>query len=100
MLRGRIAVYAAAVSGRPWAGYVRVSRVGTRGGESFRSPTDQTAEIEAWAARRGEHVQMLPPELDASGGTMSRYRGGGAARGIRPVWPDTDAPGVLRVHDG
>lgn len=72
MLRARVAVYAAAVSGRPWAGYVRVSRVGTRAGESFRSPTDQTAEIQAWASRRGEHVEMLPPELDASGGTMSR----------------------------
>lgn len=72
MLRARIAIYAAPVSGRPWAGYVRVSRVAGRGGESFRSPTDQTAEIQAWARRRGEHVEMLPPELDASGGTMGR----------------------------
>lgn len=36
----------------------------------------------------------------AGTGLVDRYRGGGAARGIRPVWPDPDAPGVLRVHDG
>ncbi len=55
-----------------WCGYVRVSHVGERSGDSFRSPEDQTASIQAWAKARGETVVMLPPELDASGGDSSR----------------------------
>jgi len=55
-----------------WCGYVRVSHVGERSGDSFRSPEDQTASIQAWAKTRGETVVMLPPELDASGGDSSR----------------------------
>ena len=33
----------------------------------------------------------------AGTGLVSRYRGGGAPRDIRPVWPEPDAPGVLRI---
>lgn len=57
---------------KPWAGYVRVSHVGGRGGDSFRSPDDQRREIEAWARRRGEPLIMLDPELDESGGRADR----------------------------
>jgi DNA invertase Pin-like site-specific DNA recombinase len=55
-----------------WCGYVRVSHVGERSGDSFRSPEDQTTSIQAWAKARGETVVMLPPELDASGGDSTR----------------------------
>lgn len=57
---------------KPWCGYVRVSHVGERSGDSFRSPEDQTATIKAWAQARGETVVMLPAELDASGGDDTR----------------------------
>jgi len=57
---------------KPWAGYVRVSHVGGRAGDRFRSPDDQAREIEGWAARRGEPLVMLPPELDESGGRADR----------------------------
>lgn len=56
----------------PWVGYVRVSHVGGRGGESFRSPTEQSERIEAWARMRGEAVTVLPAELDESGGRIDR----------------------------
>lgn len=57
---------------KPWCGYVRVSHVGERSGDSFRSPEDQAASIEAWAKARNDTVVMLEPELDASGGDSSR----------------------------
>jgi DNA invertase Pin-like site-specific DNA recombinase len=57
---------------KPWAGYVRVSFVGERGGDSFRSPEDQAATIQAWANARNEPVQILTPELDRSGGDTNR----------------------------
>ncbi len=56
----------------PWAGYVRVSHVGGREGESFRSPQEQSERIEAWARSRGEQVVLLEPELDESGGRSDR----------------------------
>lgn len=59
-------------SERPWCGYVRVSHVGERSGDSFRSPEDQEASIQAWAKARREPVVMLTPELDASGGDNTR----------------------------
>ena len=57
---------------RPWLGYVRVSFVGGREGDAFRSPRDQEAAIREWAARRNEPVEMLPPELDQSGAATDR----------------------------
>ena len=51
---------------------MRVSAVGGREGESFRSPDDQAAAIRAWAKARGHSVEVLPPELDESGGRDDR----------------------------
>lgn len=56
----------------PWAGYVRVSFVGGRQGDRFRSPRDQADSLRAWAAARREPIEILEPDLDESGGTMDR----------------------------
>lgn len=56
----------------PLAGYTRVSHVGGRRGDSFHSPDDQEHEINGWAARRAERVEMLPPELDGKGSDPNR----------------------------
>ena len=56
----------------PWAGYIRVSHVGGREGESFRSPREQAERIQAWARSRGEKVVLLEAELDESGGRADR----------------------------
>lgn len=55
-----------------YVGYVRVSHVGGRSGESFRSPEDQANAIRDWAARAGQSVEILAPELDESGGNPDR----------------------------
>jgi len=57
---------------KPWVGYVRVSHVGGREGDSFRSPEEQADRIRAWARSRGENVVVLDPELDQSGGRLDR----------------------------
>ena len=54
-----------------YAGYVRVSRVGDRA-ETLISPQLQEREIREWAKRRGVSVEMLPAELDRSGGDDTR----------------------------
>lgn len=54
-----------------WAGYARVSRVGDRA-ETLISPELQTERIQAYAAARGLQVEMLPAELDVSGGKVER----------------------------
>jgi DNA invertase Pin-like site-specific DNA recombinase len=53
-------------------GYIRVSRVAGRSGESFISPGEQRAAIEDWARR--SHVEILEwhEDLDQSGGTLDR----------------------------
>src|SRR5919197_540526 len=56
----------------PWAGYIRVSHVGGREGEAFRSPQEQAERIQAWARLRGEEIVLLDPELDQSGGRADR----------------------------
>lgn len=53
-------------------GYVRVSRVGGRSGESFISPHVQREQIEAWAKSRGHEVIAWHEDLDQSGGTIDR----------------------------
>ena len=53
-------------------GYVRVSRVGGRSGESFISPDEQRREIESWASRHGHEVVACHEDLDQSGGTIQR----------------------------
>src|ERR1022692_214266 len=52
--------------------YVRVSKVAGRTGESFQSPEQQRQQIESWAQAHGHTLIWHAPELDASGGTMSR----------------------------
>jgi site-specific DNA recombinase len=58
------------VSQRPLAGLVRVSRVGLRDVESdrFHASDDQVSEIKRYAAAHGVDAEILPPELDISGG--------------------------------
>ncbi len=53
-------------------GYVRVSRVAGRSGESFISPSEQRAAIEAWAKGTGTEIVEWHEDLDYSGGTLDR----------------------------
>jgi len=53
-------------------GYVRVSQVRGRGGDSFISPVVQREQIEAWAALNGSSVGVMFKELDRSGGSWER----------------------------
>jgi DNA invertase Pin-like site-specific DNA recombinase len=53
-------------------GYIRVSRVGYRGGERFISPSVQRDQIVGWAAGRGAHLLEIWEELDESGSRVSR----------------------------
>lgn len=57
---------------RPVDGYIRVSRVGDRSGESYISPAIQRNALEAWAAERGVELVVHEPEENVSGGTMDR----------------------------
>jgi site-specific DNA recombinase len=54
-----------------WAGYRRVSRVGERE-DTLISPELQGERIMAYARSRGIEVEMLPAELDVSGGKLER----------------------------
>ena len=49
------------------AGYVRVSQVGARGGDTFLSPDLQRERIQAWAAYRQHEVVEWYTDLDVSG---------------------------------
>lgn len=60
------------MSGVKVIGYVRVSRVGGRQGDSFISPALQREQIEAVARREGLTVVEVIEELDASGGDATR----------------------------
>lgn len=53
-------------------GYIRVSQVRDRGGESFISPDVQRERIEAWAAHRGAQVAEWHVDLDQSGARDDR----------------------------
>jgi DNA invertase Pin-like site-specific DNA recombinase len=53
-------------------GYVRVSRVGYRGGERFISPSVQKEQIAAWAQARPATVLEVWEELDESGEVFDR----------------------------
>jgi DNA invertase Pin-like site-specific DNA recombinase len=53
-------------------GYIRVSKVGKRGGESFISPSEQRAAIEAWTRSTGTEILEWHEDLDESGGTLDR----------------------------
>jgi site-specific DNA recombinase len=52
--------------------YVRVSKVAGRSGSSFISPEVQHEQIERWAQAHGHTLTWHEPELDVSGGSMSR----------------------------
>jgi site-specific DNA recombinase len=56
----------------PVDGYVRVSRVGDRSGESYISPDVQQRALERWAAERDVQLVLQEPEENVSGGTMDR----------------------------
>jgi site-specific DNA recombinase len=56
-------------------GYVRVSRVGGRGGDRFLSPDLQREEIGRAAAREGLEIVEVIEELAASGGGSTRPGG-------------------------
>lgn len=53
-------------------GYIRVSRVAGRSGESFISPDEQRAAIEAWARSTKTKILEWHEDLDQSGGTLDR----------------------------
>ena len=53
-------------------GYVRVSQVGGRSGESFISPLVQREQIEAWCIARGFALGEMLEELDESGARSDR----------------------------
>ena len=53
-------------------GYVRVSRVAGRSGESFISPHDQRARISAFAKAQGHEVVEWFEDLDVSGSKLDR----------------------------
>src|SRR3954469_9557757 len=53
-------------------GYIRVSQVAGRSGDSFQSPTQQRESIEAWAKANGVRIGAWHEDLDKSGGTMDR----------------------------
>ncbi len=53
-------------------GYIRVSRVAGRGGESFISPDEQRSAIGAWATATKTTIVEWHEDLDQSGGTLDR----------------------------
>jgi DNA invertase Pin-like site-specific DNA recombinase len=53
-------------------GYIRVSQVGRREGESFISPELQREQIEKWAALRGVTIANWETDLDRTGTVLSR----------------------------
>jgi|tagenome__1003787_1003787.scaffolds.fasta_scaffold20951342_3 site-specific DNA recombinase len=55
-----------------FAGYVRVSRVGGREGESFLSPTLQRERMETWCASQGHDLLSIAEDLDVSGASTNR----------------------------
>lgn len=53
-------------------GYIRVSRVGGRAGDSFISPDVQREQIARYAQLHGHEVVAFHEDLDQSGGTINR----------------------------
>jgi DNA invertase Pin-like site-specific DNA recombinase len=57
---------------RPVDGYIGISRVGDRSGESYISPDVQRRALEAWAAERGVDLVLHAREENVPGATMDR----------------------------
>lgn len=53
-------------------GYIRVSRVAGRTGDSFISPAVQREQIEGWAKMRSVNIAAWHEDLDQSGGKINR----------------------------
>ena len=47
-------------------GYIRVSKVGDRSGDSFISPEVQEGDINGWGVLRDVKIVMQEPDLDTS----------------------------------
>jgi DNA invertase Pin-like site-specific DNA recombinase len=76
-------------------GYIRVSKVGGRSGDSFQSPGEQRRAIEHIVALTpGAGVSEWVEELDQSGGTMNRA---GARRAIAAV-DNGEADGIVMAY--
>jgi site-specific DNA recombinase len=60
------------VSSLRFGGYVRVSRVGGREGDSFLSPTLQRERLQAWCEVQGHDLVSIAEDLDVSGASTSR----------------------------
>lgn len=60
------------LSNLPIDGYIRVSIVGDRSGDSYISPDVQAKAIEKLAREKGLRLRLNPPEENESGGTMDR----------------------------
>lgn len=57
-----------------FVGYIRVSRIGDRGGDSFQAPRQQREQIEGWARAYGHEIAEIVTELDVSGGRAVKDR--------------------------
>lgn len=55
--------------------YIRVSRVGGREGDSYRSPAQQLTAMEGWAAQHGVTIGKVVKDEDVSGGKRAKDRG-------------------------
>jgi site-specific DNA recombinase len=55
-----------------FAGYIRVSRVAGREGDSFQSTDEQRRRIEGWAQSKGTEITEWQEDLDVSGGALTR----------------------------
>jgi DNA invertase Pin-like site-specific DNA recombinase len=75
-------------------GYVRVSRVGARGGDSFLSPALQREEIARVAAREGLELIEVVEELDASAATRGGRAGIARWRWWSPAGPAASSSGT------
>lgn len=57
---------------RPIDGYIRVSRVSGREGDSFISPGEQRRAIEGWASLHSREIERIFEDLDESGKARNR----------------------------
>src|SRR5438128_1093885 len=83
------------------AGYVRVSAVAGREGESFQSPGQQEKAIRGYCRSRGLTLAEVVPELDESGAKLERsygLRASGAGMSAVSRQLDREFPGGPSGH--